>query len=161
MVIWWPQMKSMIWCKINFLERLNSSPLSKSQEYNNQANRTDLIIFIATHKNFICSRTNPVYKILADDPDTTYGNYPVEVIYTDIDNDLYLKRIGYGEMSKFYWVYKHYRPLPKYVGLNHYRRYFNFLDNVPNMDEIFSKYDAIVIDKACFRTGPLYNQYKI
>ena len=32
----------------------------------------------------------------------------------------------------------------KYIGLNHYRRYFPFLDNIPDLDEIFKNYDLMV-----------------
>ena len=32
----------------------------------------------------------------------------------------------------------------KYVGFNHYRRYFPFLDDIPDLDEIFKNYDVIV-----------------
>ena len=34
--------------------------------------------------------------------------------------------------------------LPKYVGFCHYRKFFGFLNQIPNMDEIFSEYDCIV-----------------
>ena len=32
----------------------------------------------------------------------------------------------------------------KYIGLNHYRRYFDFTDNIPDIDEIFKDYDIIL-----------------
>ena len=37
-----------------------------------------------------------------------------------------------------------FRPLPKYVGFNHYRRYFIFRNNIPDLDYIFEKYDIIL-----------------
>ena len=32
----------------------------------------------------------------------------------------------------------------KYIGLNHYRRYFDFGDNIPDLDYIFKNYDVIL-----------------
>ena len=34
--------------------------------------------------------------------------------------------------------------LKDYVGFCHYRRYFSFMDNIPDVNEIFKNYDAIV-----------------
>lgn len=34
--------------------------------------------------------------------------------------------------------------LKDYVGICHYRRYFDFLDDVPNIEEIFKECDAII-----------------
>ena len=53
-------------------------------------------------------------------------------------------KIGYGIGGKIFYIWKNYRPLPKYVGFNHYSRYFNFLDNIPDIDKIFESYDLIV-----------------
>ena len=36
----------------------------------------------------------------------------------------------------------------KYVGFNHYRRYFSFLDNISEIDNIFKYYDLIVGEKS-------------
>lgn len=36
--------------------------------------------------------------------------------------------------------------LKKYVGTAHYRRYFDFFDKIPDLDEIFSNHDAIYQD---------------
>ena len=33
----------------------------------------------------------------------------------------------------------------KYIGLNHYSKYFDFKDDVPNFDEIFKNYEVILI----------------
>ena len=39
----------------------------------------------------------------------------------------------------------------KYIGLNHYRRYLKFLNNIPNLDKIFENYDIILNKKLILR----------
>ena len=80
------------------------------------------------------------------------NKYNLQVIYAD-KGKLYPKRNSYAEMSKLYYIYELYRNRTlssKYIGLNHYRRYFNFLDNIPDLDKIFEKYDVILNNKKHF-----------
>jgi hypothetical protein len=56
-------------------------------------------------------------------------------------------------MSKLYYIYELYRNgtlSSQYIGLNHYRRYFNFLDKIPDLDKIFENYDVILNNKNNF-----------
>ena len=46
----------------------------------------------------------------------------------------------------------------KYVGFIHYRRVFTFKDNIPDLDAIFSRYDAIINKKIRFN-GTMKNQF--
>ena len=106
-----------------------------------------LNIFIATHKDFQNYRYNPVYKIIANDSSQLKNKYNLEVLYCDPDNEIKDKQNAYSEMSKIYYIYKLYKSgkmSSKYIGFNHYRRYFPFLDNIPDLDEIFQNYDIIV-----------------
>ena len=67
-------------------------------------------------------------------------------------------------MSKTYKVYNLYKSgqmSSKYVGINHYRRYFYFLDNIPDMDEIFKDYDIILNTKYIFKVPNLVSNYCI
>lgn len=86
-----------------------------------------LDIFICTHKNFTPIIKSDVYKII--DSRTIKPNLP-------LDNKFY------SELHHFKHVCDNVK-LKKYVGFCHYRRYFDFLDNIPSMNEIFSKYDCI------------------
>ena len=64
-------------------------------------------------------------------------------------------------MSKLYYIYTLYKQgkiTSDYIGLNHYRRYFNFTDNIPDLDEIFKNYDAILNIPTFMRNG-MRNQY--
>ena len=88
------------------------------------------------------------------------NKYNLQVIYAD-KGKLYPKRNSYAEMSKLYYIYELYRNgtlSSKYIGLNHYRRYFNFLDNIPDLDKIFKNYDVILNNKYQFITN-LKTQY--
>lgn len=60
----------------------------------------------------------------------------------DYDDPILKMEHAYSECARIHALWKNY-PLKKYVGLNHYRRYFRFFDNVPDLDEIFKEHDAI------------------
>lgn len=85
-------------------------------------------IFICTHKDFVPKVTNQVYKTIdvRNIPSDEYG----------LDNKFY------SELSAFFEVAKS-DNLKDYVGFCHYRRYMDFMDNIPNMDNIFSEYDVV------------------
>lgn len=109
-------------------------------------------IFIMAHKDFYNTRNNQIYKIVADDKAQLKNKYNLQVIYAD-KGKLYPKRNSYAEISKLYYIYELYRNgtlSSKYIGLNHYRRYFNFLDKIPDLDKIFENYDVILNDKNIF-----------
>lgn len=110
-------------------------------------------IFLMTHKDFYNNRNNQIYKIVVDDDTQLKNKYNLQIIYAN-KGILYQKRISYAEMSKLYYIYELYRNgflSSKYIGLNHYRRYFNFLDNIPDFDKIFENYDIILNEKMWFR----------
>lgn len=102
-------------------------------------------IFICTHKNEFEKPVNSeTYKIINA---------------KEINSDLPLKDNFYSELMS----YKHINdniPLKKYVGFCHYRRYFSFLDGIPNLDEIFNNYDCIVAKPIIFEQ-PVKYQYGI
>ena len=50
-------------------------------------------------------------------------------------------------MAKLHYIYELYKDgnlSSKYIGLSHYRRYFNFLDDIPDFDKLFENYDIIL-----------------
>ena len=113
----------------------------------NSTNSNFLNLYIITHKDFNNNITNPNYKILCDDYYQLKNNYTLNVINTKNNNELFEKRIGYSEGSKIYYIWKQYKNniiKSKYVGFNHYRRIFNFGNNIPELDKIFKKYDVIL-----------------
>jgi hypothetical protein len=53
------------------------------------------------------------------------------------------KQKGYCELSGMYWVWKNYKSFGKYIGFNHYRRYFSFMDDIEQVDTIFKTHNII------------------
>ncbi len=103
-------------------------------------------MFIMTHKDFQNVRYNPSYIIAVDDKSILKNSYNLDIVETK-EGELYNKSRAYCEMSKLHYIFKLYKNgiiSSKYIGLNHYRRYFSFGDNIPNLDNIFRKYDVIL-----------------
>ena len=120
--------------------------------------------FTATHKDFPNNViVNPAYKIICDERSQLKMEYKLKIIETSKKNILYPKRGGYAEASKIYPIWKFYktgRLSSKYVGLFHYRRFFSFKNDIPDLDNIFRDYDVILPNKLHFETS-LNDQYKI
>lgn len=97
-------------------------------------------IFICTHKDFEKVVSNPYYKVINA---------------KDINGDVAengLKGSFYSEILLYFNVAKNY-PLKDYVGFCHYRKYFSFMDNVPDMDDFFKNYDALVVKPLKFNSS--------
>ena len=127
---------------------------------NNSQNESILKIFIMTHKDFNLQRTNSAYTIVADDKSQLKQKYNLSIIYAE-NGRLYKMKRAYGEMSKLYYIYQLYKTgqmSSKYIGLNHYRRYFKFRDNIPDIDDIFKNYDVILNRASVFKIG-MRNQF--
>lgn len=100
---------------------------------------SNINIFIGTQRTFEPAVTNNAYKIIV-------GNHEIEnksnleliqCKYNSILDDRF-----YSELYMLYYVAKNVE-LKKYTGFCHNRRYFSFLDEIPDMDKIFEKYDLI------------------
>lgn len=65
-----------------------------------------------------------------------------KVCVGDLDDDILKMEHAYSEGARIHALCKHY-DFKKYVGTAHYRRYFEFFDKIPDLDEIFREHDAI------------------
>jgi hypothetical protein len=103
-------------------------------------------IFICTHKDFDKQVSNEVYKV--------FDNRKVRDEFKIYDNydDVLL-----SELYSYLYIRKNYR-LKDYIGFCHYRRYYEFLDNVPNIEELFKECDVITRRPLQFSTT-IYEQY--
>ena len=60
---------------------------------------------------------------------------------------IYISWINFLKLYFIYELYKNATISSKYIGLNHYRRYFDFCNNIPNLDNIFENHDVILSRK--------------
>lgn len=116
-------------------------------------------IFIYSHKPFKPKPTNKVFKVLTcykgDDEEF---NTSLDILRDYTGDNISNENLMYNEYCGFYWLWKNY-PLKDYVGLNHYRRYYDNYENLPDISKIFSDYD-IILNKRLdlkFNDGKPYN----
>lgn len=137
-------------------------------------------IFIYSHVPFKPIVSNPVYKVLTNNhaPDEEFQIYPGLPtgplcgvtynegykrnlpIYRDYTGDnISDKNLMFNEYAGFYWLL-HNWDIKDYIGMIHYRRYFNFLDDVPNIEKIFSYGIKVILNKRFFLQYPPGGPYK-
>ena len=90
-------------------------------------------IYICTHTDFECPVKNPVYKI-AD----------TRKLFESANSDG-VDELFYSELR----IYHHLATkvtLPEYVGFCQYRKYYEFLDDVPDLEQIVSEHGCIATD---------------
>lgn len=107
-------------------------------------------ILVAVHKNA------PIYKNEIYTPiHVGAANSKLDLGYLkDNEGDnISDKNPFYCELTAQYWAWKHLSDCD-YVGLSHYRRYFDLEITNDNVDEIFSKYD-IILAQPYYRSTPL------
>ena len=118
---------------------------------NNKVNNDNIDIFICTHINYNIPVTNDAYKLIS------CGSNPIEGAIMDNTGDNISHLNGfYCELTGIYWVWKNWN-LKDYVGFCHYRRYFEFVDDVPNMDE--EDCDVIILNPIKL-TKPMREMYE-
>jgi len=130
----------------NYLKLFYIKYIKRNKFYKAKNKEDFLKIFILAHKDFINYRYNSVYNIVVDKKAQLRNKYNLNIIYAN-EGRLYKLKRAYCEMSKIYFIYQLYKNgtiSSKYVGTNHYRRYFNFTDNIPDLDEIFKNNDVIL-----------------
>ena len=87
-------------------------------------------IFICMHHKYDIPVKNDVYKLIS------CGGNDIEGAILDNTGDNISHLNGcYCELTGIYWVWKNWE-LKDYVGFCHYRRYFEFMDNLPSLNDI-------------------------
>ena len=90
--------------------------------------------------------SNPTYKIVNS-----------EFINNDTATNG-LKGSFYSEIMSYLWINKNYN-VKDYIGFCHYRKYWSFMNDVPDMNEVFKEYD-VVVAKPINLSVTIYEQYK-
>jgi hypothetical protein len=98
----------------------------------------NLDIFINAYQDFEEYPHTKEYKIITTNP---ISDKDIDILYEKNDDLLPFNKT-ICEFTRMYYIYKHCK-LKDYVGFCQYRRYFNFYDNIPNLDKIFSEHDII------------------
>lgn len=117
-------------------------PSSIWDNYQAESGFTDVDILIAAHKPFNCPVHNECYKIITD-VNTNVGNQFLEIIRDDGTATLSNLSHSMSELSKYAFFAEKCTPR-KYVATCHYRRYFSFYDNIPDLDKLFEEHDAVI-----------------
>ena len=89
---------------------------------------SDVSIFVCCHKDYkSVGIKNPVYKLITDKD--IKNKSKLELIKTDgyLDNRLW------SELSQIYYIWKHTKLQKDWVGFCHYRRYFDFMNKIPEL----------------------------
>jgi hypothetical protein len=104
----------------------------------------DLDIFVFSHKTPSILPDNEAYKVVCLEKDNNKidKNLNKIVCCNDKENIFNLEH-AYSEGSRIHYIWKNI-PLKKYIGTAHYRRYFDFMEDIPNLDELFNTYDIIL-----------------
>lgn len=124
-----------------------------------------LDIFILGYKAFEPKVSHPVYTIVDGGEEEFTTSLPK---LNDSEGDSISHLNGfYSELTRIYWIWKNH-PIKEYIGFCHYRRYFSFFDDIPNMDDIFKNHDIILPSPyGCsnvmrqYRNSHNLNDYKI
>ena len=105
-------------------------------------------IFVYSHVPFRCAVSNPVYKVLTNShaPDSEFQT--VLPIYRDWEGEGSLsgKNLMYNEYAGFNWILKNWE-IKDYVGMLHYRRFYTFMDEIPDIPAVFSFGFKIILNE--------------
>lgn len=101
----------------------------------NEPNNVD--IFICTYKSFEPKVSNNVYKVLDARPIEAKDDSPLNSAF-------------YSELYLYFYIAEHYA-LKDYVGFCHYRKYWKFLDEVPNMEQVINDHEILVAKPITFK----------
>ena len=99
--------------------------------------KDNLRIFICTHKDIDPPVTSSVYQVVDNRKNKIKE-------HNGLGDKFYSEIITYYNIAE-------YEDLPPYVGFCHYRRYFSFLDNIPDMNDLFKKVDVFVTKPINFK----------
>lgn len=124
--------------------KYNEKTLEKLK-FLNAEEKNSLDIFICTHKDFKQIYNNEIYKVI------DYRN--INEKYHGLDDKFW------SELSSFFYVSDN-MELKDYVGFCHYRRYFGFGDDIPQIDEVFKDCDVIMCKPLKFKHS-IFRQYSI
>lgn len=103
-------------------------------------------IYIATHTDFDCPVKSPIYDILDS-----------RKLFPDDKAPNGLNALFYSELLSYKYVADKFR-LEDYVGFCGYRKYFSFMDKIPDIPTLVDRHGCIAAEKNT-RPRSIYKQY--
>lgn len=107
----------------------------------------NLKIYICTHTGFRSPVSNPVYEVL-----DSRNLFPGDMAPNGMD------ALFYSELLTYKYVADHPEMLPKYVGFCGYRKYFEFMDDIPDVEKIIAEHGCIATVPHTVKTN-IYKHY--
>lgn len=101
-------------------------------------------IFVCAHKN--SSEIRRSYPYIPIQGGVIKSNFDLGFARDDFGDNISAKNNRYSEWSVIYWIWKNCKDV-EYIGLNHYRRYFDINITVDNVDELMKDIDLIAVRK--------------
>lgn len=89
---------------------------------------SEVSIYVCCHKDYEdVGINNPVYKLISDKD--IKNNSSLDFVKSDgfLDNRMW------SEMTQIYYIWKHPELQNDWIGLSHYRRYFEFMNDIPEL----------------------------
>jgi hypothetical protein len=114
-------------------------------------------IYVCCHKDYEnVGITNSCYKLITN-KEHINNNSPLELIYTDrtLDDRMW------SELSCIYHIWKHPELQADWIGISHYRRYFDFMNNIPTFTKpiipkvITSMFNNFITYSICHNSNDL------
>lgn len=88
----------------------------------------DIKIYICCHKDYEdVGINNPCYKLISDKDIKNDTNLEL------IKSDGFLDNRMWSELTQIYYIWKHPELQADWIGLSHYRRYFDFMNDIPEL----------------------------
>ncbi len=107
----------------------------------------ELKIYICTHTSFRCPVHNPVYEVL--DANVLF---PGDMAPNGMD------ALFYSELLTYKYVADHPDMMPRYVGFCGYRKYFEFMDDIPDVAQLIERHGCIATEPHIVKRN-VYRQY--
>lgn len=101
-------------------------------------------IFVASHKPDKVYEDNVYTPIHVGRAISKYKSEMADMIGDDTGDNISKKNQSYCELTATYWVWKNVKDVD-YVGLAHYRRYFETKFSNDNVDQVMNGYDVMLV----------------
>ena len=89
-------------------------------------------IYICTHTDFDCPVHHPIYEVL-----------DARQLFPDDKDENGIDALYYSELLSYRWLANHPDTLPDIIGFCHYRKFWSFMDDVPDLEALIQEHGII------------------